>query len=136
MRWDISCIKPRHRDAMERQVCIHLSGGISEAILRGVRGGREALRFAESSMGVDLTKAEEVLRDIFRLTGYRVGPQHYADRTLDTLTEHWPAVEAMAMALLDQGRIEGERVEQIVVEAMADRFDAMRPLARKTKASR
>ena len=112
--WDISCIAPPFRPLMEAQVCIHLSGGISEAILCGVRGGREALRFAESSTGVDLTKAEEVLRDIFRLTGYRVGPQHYADRTLTMLLEHWPAIEALAMELVDDRRIEGRRVERII----------------------
>ena len=49
MKWQIECIAPRYRDLMERQVCIHLSGGISEEILCGVRGGREALRFADSA---------------------------------------------------------------------------------------
>ena len=120
MQWDIGVIKPRYRDLMERQVCIHLSGGISEAILSGVRGGREALRFAEAHMDADLTKAEEVCRDIFRLTGYRVGPQHYADRTLTMMLEHWPAVEALAEALIDERRIEGWQVEEIVADAMAD----------------
>jgi hypothetical protein len=120
MRWPIDAIVPKYRPLMEAQVCIHLAGGISEAILCGVRGGREALRFAESSMGADLIKAEEVLRDVFRLTGYRVGPQHYADRTLTMMLEHWPAVEALAEALLDHGRIEGWQVEEIVAEAMAD----------------
>ena len=119
MQWSpFDVIKPRYRDLMERQVCIHLSGGISEAILCGVRGGREALRFAESSMGVDLTKAEEVLRDIFRLTGYRVGPQHYADRTLAMLEEHWPAIEALAEALIEDRRIEGRLVERIIDRSM------------------
>ena len=112
--WPIDVLVPTFRDLMERQVSIHLSGGISEAILCGVRGGREALRFAESSMGVDLTKAEEVLRDIFRLTGYRVGPQHYADRTLTMLLKHWPAATALATELVDDQRIEGERVQQII----------------------
>jgi len=116
--WPIDVLVPRYRDLMERQVCIHLSGGISEAILCGVRGGREALRFAESSMGVDLTKAEEVLRDIFRLTGYRVGPQHYADRTLTMLLEHWSAIEALAEALIEDRRIEGRLVERIIDRSM------------------
>ncbi len=71
-------------------------------------------------MDADLTKAEEVCRDIFRLTGYRVGPQHYADRTLTMMLEHWPAVEALAEALIDERRIEGWQVEEIVADAMAD----------------
>jgi hypothetical protein len=47
-------------------------------------------------MGGDLTKAEDVLRDIYRLTGYPVAPRHCADRALTMLLEHWPAVQGLA----------------------------------------
>jgi hypothetical protein len=53
MKWDIACIAPRYRDLMERQVCIHLAGGIAEAIHRGVR--HEVLRFAASNCEMDAT---------------------------------------------------------------------------------
>jgi hypothetical protein len=62
----------------------------------------------------DLERAEEVMRDIFRLTGYRVGPQHHADRTLTMLLAHWGAVESLAEALVNEGRIEGEDVQRII----------------------
>jgi len=41
MRWDISCIAPRYRDLMERQIIIHLAGGVAEALHRGERRARE-----------------------------------------------------------------------------------------------
>jgi hypothetical protein len=85
--------------------------------------GREALRFAESSMGADLAKAEEVLRDIFRLTGYRVGPQHYADRTLTMLLQRWPAVEALAAALVEERHIDGDQVKRIIDRVMSSTKD-------------
>jgi hypothetical protein len=34
------------------------------------------------------------------------------------LVAHWPAVEALAAALVDHGRIEGDEVEEIVDEAI------------------
>lgn len=62
-KWPVDVLVPKYRDLMERQITVHLSGGIAEAIYHGVRHGREALRFAESSMDADLTKAEPVLRE-------------------------------------------------------------------------
>ena len=124
---------------MERQVVIELAGGISEAIYRGERRRDKVLAFARAHccMDVDLEMGEVCAwRSQAADAGYPFEPRDFVGRALDMLTEHWPEVEAVAMALLDQGRVEGERVEEIVVEAMADRFDAMRPLARKTKASR
>ena len=44
--------------------------------------------------------------------------QHYADRTLELLLEHWCAVEALAEALVEHGRIEGDQVEQIIEHSM------------------
>ena len=114
VKWPIDVLIAPFRDLMERQVTIHLAGGIAEAIHHGVRRGREALRFAEAHMEMDLTKAEPVLRDVFRVTGYDVGPQHYADRTLLILEAHWPAVTALAAALIENGRIEGKDVERII----------------------
>jgi hypothetical protein len=51
---------------------------------------------------------------VFRLTGYDVGPQHYADRTLTMLLEHWRAVTALAEALIERRRLEGAEVEEII----------------------
>lgn len=48
------------------------------------------------------------------MTGYDVGPQHYADRTLTMLLEHWRAVTALAEALIERRRLEGAEVEEII----------------------
>ena len=37
MRWPIDAIKPAYRPLMESQVCVEISGGISEAIFLGAR---------------------------------------------------------------------------------------------------
>ena len=102
---------------MEAQVIIHLAGGISEAIHRGVR--HEVLRFAEAycEVDADMEQARAVLGDLRRLTGYRFEARDFAGRTLEMLEAHWPAVEALAAALIENRRIEGERVEQIIDHA-------------------
>jgi hypothetical protein len=84
---------------MEAQVIVELAGGIAEAIHRGERRKQEVLAFATRQR---------------RLTGYRLDAQHFADRTLTMLEAHWPAVEAVATALIEDRRIEGERVERII----------------------
>ena len=79
-------------------------GGVTEAIHRGVGGGgRDLLRYAEAHCQIDgdLQRAADVLADLRRLTGYDLYPMHYADRTLEMLLDHWPAVTALAEALVD-----------------------------------
>jgi hypothetical protein len=110
--WNIKCVTPRYRPLMEAQVMIDLAGPISEAIHRGER---DVLRFAEShcEMAVDLDHANAVLKDIFIVVG-RNERQRLAERTLALLTTHWRAVEALADALIEHGRIEGSEVTRIV----------------------
>ena len=116
VRWPIACIAPRYRDLMERQITISLSGGCAEAIARGERRKSEVLRFATNHCSVDddLTKARIVLADLFRLTGIHRHPEHFVERTMVLLEEHWPAVEALASALIEHRRIEGDRIERII----------------------
>ena len=106
-------VSERFRDLMEAQVIVELAGGIAEAIHRGERRKQEVLAFAtrQCSIDVDLQRAADVLGDLRRLTGYRLDAQHFADRTLTMLEAHWPAV---ATALIEDRRIEGERVERII----------------------
>jgi hypothetical protein len=116
MRWPIDCIAPRYRDLMERQVVIHLSGGIAEAIHRGERRKSEVLAFAlrHCCIDADLRLAADVLSELRRLTGYRFEARDFVGRTLTMLLEHRPAVEALAEALIEDGRIEGQDVERII----------------------
>ena len=69
-------------------------------------------------MSVDLERARAVLvGDLRRLTGYRLDAQHFAERTLALLLDNWCAVEALASALIENRRIEGEMVEEIIDRA-------------------
>ena len=115
MKWDISCIAPRYRDLMERQVVIHLSGGICEAMSRGAPPS-EILAFAEThcEMDADLEKAEPVLKDLWRITLYRFEARDSVGRTLEMLEANWRAVDALAEALIERGRVEGEDVVEII----------------------
>ena len=72
--------------------------------------------FAKSycSIDADLTRAAAVLGDLFRLTDVRYDAQRFAERALAVVLAHWPAVEALASALIEDRRIEGERVERII----------------------
>jgi hypothetical protein len=78
------------------------------------------LRFAtlNCSIEADLGQAAAVLADLRRLTGRHYDEQHFAERALALLPAHWPAVEALASALVEDRRIEGERVEQIIDHSM------------------
>ena len=55
-----------------------------------------------------------MLADLRRLTGRRQDEQHFAERALAVLLTHWKAVEALALALIKDRRIEGARIEQII----------------------
>jgi hypothetical protein len=61
-------------DLMERQIVIHLAGGIAEAISRGERRKHAVLRFAKLSCNADadLKLAAAVLADLRKLTGRRL----------------------------------------------------------------
>jgi len=102
----VSMSSPR----MRSQIAIHLAGGLAESIHRGV----PCLEFAVAhcGMAVDLMRAKAVAA---RCTGTLA--QH-ADDTLALLEASWPAVTALATVLLEAGRIEGGRVEEIVVAAV------------------
>ena len=113
-RWSDKRVSERFRDLMERQIAIHLAGGLAEAIHRGERRKEEVLRFATLHCGtdIDLQRAAPVLADLRRVAGD--GEQRLAERALVSLLTHWPAVDALAQALIVDRRIEGERVERII----------------------
>jgi hypothetical protein len=111
-RWPARCIAPRYRPLMERQILVELSGGIAESIYRGEAQMTVATRRA---MDADLGKALALLDgDLYRLTGHRAALTPFIDRTRALLTEHWDAVDALASALVEHRRIEGDEVEAII----------------------
>ena len=114
MKWPLECIALPFRDLMEAQVCVEISGGIAEAIFLGTC---EAWRSHCSD--ADLERAADVCRELRRLTGYAFRAEDFADRTLTMLLANWPAVEAVAEALVEDRRIEGEDVEAIIDRSMS-----------------
>ena len=103
------------RDAMEWQIVIDMAGGVAEAIHRGERRQKEVFWFAMLNCGAggDLEAAERTLEDLRALTGRRDGRQ-YARRALRLLLARWDAVEAIAAALIRDGHIDGEDIEDLV----------------------
>ena len=118
VRWPIACIAPRYRDLMERQITISLSGGCAEAIARGERRKSEVLRFATKplrALTTTWTKARSGAGRSVQADGHPpLTREHFVERTMVLLEEHWPAVEALASALIEHRRIEGDRIERIV----------------------
>jgi hypothetical protein len=104
---------------MEHQVCIHLAGGIAEAVYRGERRPQQVLAFgaAHCCIEADLEKAASVLREIGRLTCRDHTPEAYAGRTLALMLARWDAVEALAGRLAANGRLDGADVERIIDRA-------------------
>jgi hypothetical protein len=111
-KWPLDCIEPRYRHMMEAQVG-EISGGISEAIFRG-----EPETWRHYCSAVDLERAADVCRELRRLTGYAFRADDFAERTLTMLLANWPAVEAVAEALVDERRIEGRRIQRIIDRSM------------------
>ena len=102
---------------MSAQIGVEIAGGVAESLHRcGIRHGRELWSFAESCCAVDgdLERIAAVLGDLRRLTGYRYRPEEFAEPTATMLLEHWPAVSALARALVAERRIEGDEVEAII----------------------
>ena len=116
--WPEHRIAPRYVNLMRAQVCVHLAGSIAEACHRGERRRKEILAFAKAHchLDADLQLATGVLADLRRLRRY--DEQAIIDHTLATMLAYWPAVEAVAQALVENKRIEGGEVERIIDAAL------------------
>lgn len=105
-------LRPQWQEAMEWSIVIDIAGGIAEAIPFGKRNHRDALQRALSTEGalVDFDSIDLVLTDLRALTGQRlerfVAYRHYAARAMKLLKANWPAVEAIAVALIRDRHID------------------------------
>lgn len=109
-------LAPRYLPLMQQQVVNYLAGGIAEAIHRGEREKNEVLAFAQDHCGVntDLQRAGVVLDQLCALTGRRHDPDPYAKRAMGLLSANWKAVELVAWALAESGRVEGRWVTRLI----------------------
>ena len=105
------------RDCMEWQVLMYMAGGIAEVIhfRIGHKTGilKAVLRQNKTGVSKDRAGWNVVLGDLRKLTGSRPSAHRLAERAKQLLLENWAAVETLAEELMDTGRVEGERVEQI-----------------------
>ena len=96
---------------------MYMAGGIAEVIHFRISHKTGVLKavLRHSKIGVSDDKAcwNVVLDDLRKLTGRRPSAHELAERAKQLLLENWAAVERLAEELMDAGRIEGERVEQI-----------------------
>ena len=97
---------------MQAQAVVHLAGPLAEAVHRGERRRLHVLEYAREhcALNADMRKAEGVLDDL----GDALNAQQLVDQTLATLWENWDAVEALARALIEERRIEGGRIGEII----------------------
>jgi hypothetical protein len=98
------------RDLMEKQIGIYLAGAVGEAISRSVVRWDEVEVFAAT----DLQRAAAVGNDLSALTGVPYDEQFFFKHTRALLKANWPAIEALATALIAHGRIDGDQVERII----------------------
>jgi hypothetical protein len=116
VQWPEARIDWIYREAMEWQIMIDLAGGIAEAISRGERRKKKVFWFAVFNCGCrdDLKTAAAVVADLRKLTGRQHGERRFGERVFALLLAYWAAVDALASALVDAERIEGDQIEKIV----------------------
>jgi len=114
-----------HFPLMTAQVGIHIAGGIAESLHHcGTRPhGKELWAFAEERCGVDgdLEHANDVLDDLWRLTGFRYYAHEFAEGVVAMLLDNWSAVSALAQALIQRRRLDGDEVEKIIDRSLIRR---------------
>jgi hypothetical protein len=110
------------------EAVILLAGGVAQAIWSGERTADDAFRGAISHGGMDeklkdtdgdLALILNAMDCLSKVTGGHYEPKDVAEPTYDLLLKHWPAVEALAAALVKTNRIEGDAVEAIIDDAMS-----------------
>jgi hypothetical protein len=121
----------KYSGLIAHQAVILLAGGIAQAIWSGERTADDAFRVAIDHGGMDeefedtdgdLEYILKAIDDLSEVTGVYYEPKDFAESTYSLLKEHWPAVEALASALIKTNRIDGVAVEAIIDDAM--RVDA------------
>ena len=120
-QWPDQRINEPFRELMEWRIVISLAGPIAETIHRG-QHAKDLLMFAYDCCGADgdIRQINEVRRDLHKLTGQRHRIDDFGERTLALVRANFPAVEALASALIEHKRVEGERIEQIIDQVGGD----------------
>ena len=109
---------------LEWDIVVNFAGGLAEAIHRGERNRRSALRIAlaKCGMGIDLEAIKRRIAALRILTDFpdddddRDAHRRFAWQALALLKANWVAVEAIAAALIERRKLDGAEVEAIINE--------------------
>ena len=118
--WDAEPdIRPRLKAAMEWDIIVSLAGPFAEAIARGYRGKSTILSVAivNGGAGEDFERAENVLKDWKWATKERAGLHRFGERTRELVLSEWPAIEALAAALLKRNVLSYEEALDAIGES-------------------
>jgi len=104
---------------MEWEIMVKLAGPFATAAHAGIRAKQEMRWAALLSGGTDddYKRAESVLADYKKATRRAYGLRRFEDRTRDLVLGAWPAIEALAVALLNSksGALEYDEAVSVVL---------------------
>jgi ATP-dependent Zn protease len=91
----------------ERRLLCTAAGMVAEAMVSGRRGWDESCEDLDAAVRL----AMQVVGDCERVIPYL---ESVREHTEDLLEKNWPAVEALARALMDRGRMSGDEVRRLL----------------------
>jgi hypothetical protein len=117
---------PAYRHDARLDAVVDLAGPVAEAKARRMSSLAGFLTFVEVAAGEDVRKARAKIAIADAIADEDVKLGDTWDTTTNLLRRHWPAVAALAEALLVEHEIDGEDVERIVVAALPTAFPRLR----------
>jgi hypothetical protein len=114
------CLQLRYRHALEWDLVATMAGSLAEALYCCYRGVDTIEDFARNKGGggIDFKRVDLLMADLCAMTKRRRVLKPYVKRTIAFLEAHWDEVEALARVLLEEKKIEGDRIAEIVDAAI------------------
>jgi hypothetical protein len=117
---DIPHLRSELRNQMEWEMIGSLAGPFAEVVARGYRGKSTMFWAAAFNCGAkgDIETAENVLKDWKWATKGRAGLRRFGDLTRELVLSDWPAIEALAAALLRRNVLSYDEAVDAIGESM------------------
>jgi hypothetical protein len=112
------------RSELEWDLVATMAGSIAEALYCWYRGADAIEEFARHSGGggLDFRRVDFLMGCLCEMSKRRRVLKPYVKRTIAFLEAHWAEVEALARALIEEKKIEGDRIAEIVDAATGRAF--------------